>query len=63
MRDEALEAAGIHLARMLLRHRDGGVDRALAVVDELAAIGAPHGAALPFTAGPLGAPPPRTAAG
>ncbi|MBA2766220.1 MAG: hypothetical protein H0U33_04535 [Solirubrobacterales bacterium] len=63
VRDEALEAAGVHLSRMLLRHRDGGVDRALAVVDELAAIGAPHGAALPFTAGPLGAPPPRTAAG
>jgi len=62
VRDEALEAAGVHLARMLLRHRDGGVDRALAVVDDLAAIGAPHGAALPFTAGPLGAPPPRTAA-
>jgi hypothetical protein len=62
VRDEALEA-GVHLARMLLRHRDGGVDRALADVDELAAIGAPHGAALPFTAGPLGAPPPRTAAG
>jgi hypothetical protein len=40
----------------------GTVDHALAIVDELAAIGAPQGAGLPFTAGPLDVPP-RTAAG
>lgn len=62
VRDEALEAAGVHLARMLLRHREGSVDRALAIVDELAAIGAPQGGSLPFTAGPPDAAP-RTAAG
>lgn len=62
VRDEALEAAGVHLARMLLRHREGGVDRALAIVDELAAIGAPQDVSLPFTAGPLDASP-RTVAG
>lgn len=60
VRDEALEAAGVHLARMLLRHREGGADQALAIVDELAAIGAPQGADLPFTAGPLDALPPVT---
>jgi hypothetical protein len=62
VRDEALEATGVHLARKLLRHREGTVDHALAIVDELAAIGAPQGAGLPFTAGPLDVPP-RTAAG
>ena len=56
VRDEALEAAGVQLARMLLRHSDGSPDRALAIVDELAAIGAPQGTDLPFTAGPLDAP-------
>lgn len=35
---------------------------ALAIVGELAAIGAPQDLGLPFTAGPLDAPP-RTAAG
>lgn len=62
VRDEALEAAGVHLARMLLRHRDGDADRALAIVDELATIGAPQDWSLPFTAGPLDAAP-RSAAG
>ena len=62
VRDEALETAGVHLARMLLRHSEGGVDRALAIVDELAAIGAPQDWSLPFTAGPQGAEP-RTVAG
>jgi len=56
VRDEALEAAGVHLARMLLRHSDGGPDRALAIVEELTAIGAPQDSGPPLTA-PLDAPP------
>ena len=62
VRDEALEAAGVHLARMLLRHREGSADRAVAIVDELAAIGAPPDWSLSFTAEELEAAP-RSAAG
>ena len=39
LHDEALEATGVQLARMLLRHRDGTPERVLAIVDELVAIG------------------------
>lgn len=56
VRDEALESAGVQLARMLLRHGDGGTARALAIVDELVAIGREQDGDEAFTAAPLEAP-------
>jgi len=59
LHDEALEAAGVQLARMLLRHRDGTPGRALAIVDELVAIGEGDGTGepTPWSATPEAAPP------
>lgn len=64
LHDEALEGAGVQLARMLLRHRDGTPERALAIVDELVGIGAGEGTAEPtaWSAAPDAAPP-QAAAG
>lgn len=59
LQHEALEAAGVQLARMLLRHRDGTPERALAIVDELVAIGEGAGTGEPtaWSATPEAAPP------
>jgi len=63
LHDGGLEAAGVQLARMLLRQRDGTPERALAIVDELVAIGAGDGTGEPAWSAAPGPAPSQPAAG